>query len=305
MRCIFCKNDSTNSRSIEHIMPESIGSRKRVLQAGIVCDKCNNYFARKVEEPILTHSWMRNLRAFHQVPNKKGAYPSMVGHIAGTDIAVNMQKERTGNLQFTTERGNHAPALLDVIAKGFQRPLVFTIEDDPPTREMSRFLCKMALESMAELFCSDSDGATHLIDEPFFDNVRNFARYGNNFKAWPFSQRRIFPIDTLMLHPETNEWVQAGFGCGLFMNKRLETFFAFVFYGVEFVINIGGPSIAGYNEWLKDHNGISPVVERVGGRLVREDDGMHYLHGNFEIKNGLEFDEKHGCSPYSKRHCDV
>ncbi len=55
MRCIFCKNDSSSSRSVEHIMPESIGSKKRVLPCGVVCDKCNNYFARKVEEPVLSH----------------------------------------------------------------------------------------------------------------------------------------------------------------------------------------------------------------------------------------------------------
>ncbi|ELN7657016.1 hypothetical protein R1S27_004361 [Salmonella enterica] len=63
MLCIFCAGNSTNSRSVEHIMPESIGSKKRVLPRGVVCDKCNNYFARKVEQPILNHPWMRNIRA--------------------------------------------------------------------------------------------------------------------------------------------------------------------------------------------------------------------------------------------------
>jgi hypothetical protein len=286
-------------------MPESIGSRRRVLPAGIVCDKCNNYFARKVEQPILTHPWMRNLRAWQQVPNKKGTYPSMVGNIAGTDIAVNMRRAPNGKLQLATEKSNDLSKLFNVIENGFEEPLIFTIEDELPKREMSRFLCKMAFESVAELFCEDSHDVECLVDEPFFDNVRKFARYGENFKEWPFSQRRVFPQDTLMRHPETNEWVQAGFGCGLFMNRRRETLFAFVFYGIEFVINVGGPSIAGYNEWLEEHNGISPMVERLGCRLVTEDDGTYYLHGNFEIKNGLEFDEKNGYVPYGERYSDI
>lgn len=279
-------------------MPESIGSKKRVLPASVVCDKCNNYFARKVEQPILTHSWMRNVRAWEQVPNKKGTYPSLVGHIAGTDIAVNMRRTTNGQMELSPENGNDKSALSNVIANGFEQPLIFTIEDDPPQREMSRFLCKMAFEAVAELFCASPQGPYHLRDEPFFDNVREYARYGSNFQEWPFSQRRVFPHDTLMRHPSTNEWVHAGFGYGLFMNKRQETLFGFLFYGIEFVINVGGPSIAGYNEWLDEHDGISPMVERLGCRLVLGEDRKHYLHGGFEISKGLEFDEKHGYSPF-------
>lgn len=279
-------------------MPESIGSKKRVLPAGVVCDKCNNYFARKVEQPILTHSWMRNVRAWQQVPNKKGTYPSLVGHIAGTDVAVNMRRTPNGKLQLSPEKGNDKSVLDAVIANGFEQPLIFTIEDDLPHREMSRFLCKMAYEAVAELFCSSPQGPYHLGSEPFFDNVREYARYGSNFQEWPFSHRRVFPHDTLMRHPSTNEWVQAGFGCGLFMNKRQETLFGFLFYGIEFVVNVGGPSIAGYHEWLEEHGGISPLVERLGCRLVLGEDQNHYLDGSCEVSKGLEFDKKHGYSPF-------
>jgi hypothetical protein len=294
MRCIFCKHISVGSRSVEHIMPESIGSKKRRLPAGVVCDKCNNYFARKVEQPVLNHSWMRNLRAWYQVPNKKGTYPSMIGHIAGSEVRVNWRRGQDGKPLLSTENKNDSPELARVIAEGFEQPLIFAIEDDPPPREMSRFLCKMALEAVAELFYPETE---RLADEAFFDSIRNYARHGMNFKEWPYSQRRVFPQNTLMRHPNTNQWVQAGFGYCLFMNKRQETLFAFVFYGVEFVVNVGGPSIAGYQEWLGFHNGISPLVERLGCRLVVEGEGkssVHYLHGSFNSKAGLQFDKTHG-----------
>ncbi|SEB33555.1 hypothetical protein SAMN04490199_0678 [Pseudomonas marginalis] len=279
-------------------MPESIGSKRRVLPRGVVCDKCNNYFARKVEQPVLTHSWMRNIRAWQQVPNKKGTFPSLLGHIAGTDIAVNMRRLPSGDLQFDSENERNRRDLHNVMAGGFEQPLIFTIEDNPPQREMSRFLCKMAYETFAELFCKSPRGTSHLSREPFLENVRKYARYGDNFKAWPYSQRRVFPHDTLMRHPTTDEWVHAGFGCGLFMNKRKETLFAFLFYGIEFVINVGGPSIAGYNEWLDDHSGISPMVERLGCHLELGGDGKHYLHGSFEVAQGLKFDKEHGYFSY-------
>lgn len=53
MRCFFCKEDSSSSKSIEHIVPESIGNKAFTLPCGYVCDKCNNYLAREVEKPFL------------------------------------------------------------------------------------------------------------------------------------------------------------------------------------------------------------------------------------------------------------
>lgn len=67
-----------------------------------------------------------------------------------------------------------------------------------------------------------------------------------------------------MRHAETNEWVQAGFDYTTFMNRQYETLFVFLLYGFEFVINIGGPSIKCYKEWLIENNGVSPIIERYG-----------------------------------------
>jgi hypothetical protein len=43
MSCIFCKNDSSSSVSIEHIIPESLGNTEYFLPAGIVYDVCEYY----------------------------------------------------------------------------------------------------------------------------------------------------------------------------------------------------------------------------------------------------------------------
>ena len=262
MRCIFCKQESSSSLSVEHIMPESIGSKKRVLAHGVVCDKCNNYFARKIEKPVLSHPSMRNLRAWHQVPSKRGNIPSLRGHIGGTDVAIGFRLGIDGKLEIEPERLRDSEHVTAEFKASLPNGFLFLIEMDPPKREMSRFLCKMELETIAETFVQGEGGPEEVVDASFFDNIRTYARYGNNFSEWPYSQRRIYPETTLMRLPDTNEWVKVGFGCSFFMTKRQETLFVFCFYGIEFVINVeahpfkdtrSGWRITGISaQWLND-----------------------------------------------------
>jgi len=72
MRCIFCKEDSTSSKSSEHIIPESLGNTEHTLPCGVVCDRCNNYFGRKVEGEIQQSGMIRLLKADREIPNKEG-----------------------------------------------------------------------------------------------------------------------------------------------------------------------------------------------------------------------------------------
>lgn len=60
MQCIFCHKDSSTSKSIEHIIPESLGNKEHFLPKGYVCDECNHYFAIKIENELF-----RNLILFH------------------------------------------------------------------------------------------------------------------------------------------------------------------------------------------------------------------------------------------------
>lgn len=52
MNCIFC-NTEVILNSIEHIVPESLGNKRYVLQNGSICRACNNRFS-KFEEKALT-----------------------------------------------------------------------------------------------------------------------------------------------------------------------------------------------------------------------------------------------------------
>lgn len=298
MRCLFCKEESSSTKGVEHVIPESIGSKKHVLPKGLVCDKCNNYFARKVEAPVLSHESIRNVRAWYQVPNKKGKMPTVKGYIAGTDIKVNMKKAQNGKIVISAEKSKEQAKVDRYLASmGLGEefpPFLFPISIDPPQKEMSRFLAMMGLEAIALRF---SYGGMHekIIDEEHFDLIRSFARYGQGVDHWPYHSRTIFPMDTEMLHPETGEWVQAGFGHDLLVTRLPETYFVFLLYGVEFAINLGGPSIKGFENWLVENNNISPFVERGGSKLVKvKVNGVekHRLIGTFDMRDTADFDQK-------------
>ena len=63
MQCIFCHKDSSTSKSVEHIIPESLGNKHHYLPKGYVCDECNHYFAIKIEKELLTQPYFISMRS--------------------------------------------------------------------------------------------------------------------------------------------------------------------------------------------------------------------------------------------------
>jgi hypothetical protein len=64
--------DSSSSKSVENILPESLGNKSHILQKGTVCDGCNNYFAGKVEKKVLEKPYFKNVRYRNFITTKKG-----------------------------------------------------------------------------------------------------------------------------------------------------------------------------------------------------------------------------------------
>lgn len=96
-----------------------------------------------------------------------------------------------------------------------------------------------------------------------------------------------------MQHPTSGEWVQFGFGYDVFMTRSRETYFAFCYYGVEYVINLGGPALRGYENWLAEFDNISPLIERLGCKLDRSTSPHRLLAGSDDQRlAGVEFDRK-------------
>ena len=144
-------------------------------------------------------------------------------------------------------------------------------EDFLPAKDFttSRFLAKIALEALAEKLKGIENSLDNLIDNTQFDLIRNHARMGTT-KDWPCSIRRIYATDAQWkFNDEENSKII--YECDFLVpNAReedlknnnfiqSELYCIIALWGMEFAINMGGPEIDGYKDWLIKHDNISPL----------------------------------------------
>ena len=169
MRCLFCKNDSTGSKSVEHIIPQTLGNTKLVLPAGFVCDQCNNYFSRKIEQPFFDMSEIKRLRFYEKVPNKKGKIPAIDAFLNGKKISI----ERI------QPKGDFPPCLEFISIDGnIEEGVMFSQTYDDGellklSRTTSRFIAKIAFEALALKIIDDPEWIDYLLTNKELDNMRN------------------------------------------------------------------------------------------------------------------------------------
>jgi hypothetical protein len=260
MRCIFCKSDSTKSRSIEHIIPESLGNIEHVLPRGAVCDTCNNYFARKVEGPLLQTPSFRHARSRQWVPNKRGLTPPMTGLVPGARMPAHVWLDGA-NLTLGGRNEREDKVLSDAILTGRANSVYIPIVGAIDQRLMSRFLAKIALEVLTQRIIHVEGWNEEIVDKEALDPLRHFARVGDRPEKWLFSRRQIYGEDDVhgdgngyqVLHEFTILCEQ------LPEPGHLDLYAIVCIFGEEFAINMGEPEIASYERWLKAHDGKSPL----------------------------------------------
>jgi hypothetical protein len=255
MRCIFCKENSNSSKSVEHIIPESLGNTQNILQPGIVCDKCNNYFSREVEKPFLELPEIKNLRFRQSILSKRKKVPAIQG-ILSPDFAITIFNQPEEKVPFTVDVDQKG---IDYILKTNKGHILIPFMDLPEnTNIVSRFLAKVALESLAKrLQTQDLKLIEELIDEEPLDIIRDYARRGSK-KKWPVNIRRIYPENRIFSDKDYKE-LQTVHESDILITEWSELFFVLALFGVEYVINYGGPEIDGYHRWLLENDNKSPL----------------------------------------------
>lgn len=266
MRCLFCKQDSTNTNSIEHIIPESLGNKTRVLPLGYVCDKCNNYFAIKVEKPFMELPEIRQLRFQQMIPNKKNKMPQMNALYNG-ELPVKLGWDvKKDDFVGYVDAGEEIVKEIIQKEKGYFIFPAFTNETVIQNSSIvSRLLAKIALEALADKLKSIEESLDEFIDSKEFDPIRNHARRGIT-PIWPCSIRRIYNMDNLRKR-DKNSWEQIIHESDFLMldkgtereNKYVTMYFVLVLWGMEFAINMAEPEIDEYKEWVRQHGGVSPL----------------------------------------------
>lgn len=257
MRCIFCKQASDHSRSVEHILPESLGNQNHTLPPGIVCDGCNNYFSTKLEKPILESGHFRTLRFQEMIPSKKGRIPvqkAILGLGTAGMLATEVEREENGAIVIRIP-----PEHWDTVANiGVGKLLIPAEGQHPPERLMSRLLAKISLEAMVHRVLADHDLVNYFVNESQLDPLRKWARYGMSDTYWPFSQRVIYDVGHM--HVDASE---EPFQClhefDFLFTDPGEVYFCLAIFGIEYTINMGGPELEGFSDWLLKHNHASPL----------------------------------------------
>ncbi len=261
MPCIFCRADASSSRSVEHIVPESLGNQSRVLPAGTVCDRCNAYFAVKVEKPLLESAWLTSLRFHEAIPSKRGRIPTVVGIHAESSVSVTACKTVDGATDIIVNERDEDRLCRSLDKQGKGR-LVFCAEHPVPIPLVERFMAKCAVEMLAQRVMSTPDWRSALERQSELDPIRRFARFGDGDR-WPVHIRRIYPSNTAFLFDDGNP-EQVMHEYDLLYSDRNELYAVLILFGLEFSINLGGPELDGYLDWIQRFGGLSPLYTRKG-----------------------------------------
>jgi len=249
--------NTSSSKSVEHIIPESLGNKEHILPVGYVCDKCNNYFSRKVEKKVLDSDFFKNLRFRNSIISKKGRYPSEKGIILNPLAPVNIKRENREILSIGIDQPFEWAK--NNLSRG---KLILPIVSLPKKLDLftSRFLAKIGLEYLVHNLINSS----YPLDDEFYNNkqindIRTYARYGKRNFIWPYYFRRIYPENKIHYSIENDYRYEILHEITFLLTNKSELYLILVILGIEFVFNMGGPYIDGYEEWLKNNYDKNPT----------------------------------------------
>jgi len=270
MRCIFCKKDAKGSKSVEHIIPESLGNKDHILPPGIVCDDCNNYFALKIEKPVLELSYFKSLRGRNSILNKRRKIPGVPGFIRGNlkeEIEVFFSKGNTLEVNIPDK------TLFDEMAQHKHHKLYIPILTEPPKENtyVSKLLGKMALEALASRTMGIEGWRDEFVDNEAIDQLREFVRFGAGYKSWEYHQRIIYPEGKVFSEDNSTKVFEVLHEFDFLFPDKPEPkddqmlviknlYFVCAIMGVEYTINVTNAGIARYLQWLKDNKNQSILL---------------------------------------------
>jgi hypothetical protein len=261
MRCVFCKTGSDSSVSVEHVIPESLGNTEHVMPQGWVCDKCNNYLSREVEKPFLDSVYGRLSRFEMRVANKDGRIPPAIGLLPRSRSKVELFRSAQDGLSLAAAPGEDETKLVQSLLSrkpGETDRLYVPFSGERGCYETSRFIGKIGLEILA-CRCIDVAGANdEIVDKSELDQLRSYVRLGKPGFVWPVHIRRIYPAD-FSFPDVASPPFQVLHEFQILSTAESEYYAVIAIFGVEYVINLGGPELDGFQKWLAQNNGRSPL----------------------------------------------
>lgn len=246
--------------SCEHIVPESLGNKEHFLPPGVVCDKCNNYFSRKVEGPILTSDYYQQARNRNGIPSKRKRIPVQEVLSFPDALQLELGVAADGERYICPVHEDSNDQFADRLSSKPRLTVVHPIADPLDQHLFARFLLKMGLEALALRMLKVPRGIeVDHINNPMLDEARSFTRYGIGPSDWPFHQTQIYR--------EGKQFINMGNGIPydipheytLLYTPRQEMYFVIAIFGRQFTVNLGGPELDGFNDWLASNESKSPL----------------------------------------------
>lgn len=270
MQCIFCHKDSSTSKSVEHIIPESLGNKEHILPKGYVCDTCNNYFSVKIEKELLAQPYFVSMRRRNDIRTKHGRFvketfifPSIMDI---SPVSFNPEEKIV-----YIENDNVVNAIISGNCK--KAISLFYDASDTHNTLMSRFLAKCAYEYF--LYNMGKDNYDLCVQEylgrgkDLLKELRKYARYGVG-KYWQYNQRRIYSEGDYFYNQNESICYEILHEMKLFVkehkhfqngNVEAEIYFVMAIAGIEYAICLSDPDISEYQKWVEKHKGLSPLKD--------------------------------------------
>ena len=260
MKCIFCKSDTSSSKSVEHIIPESLGNKKNTLPKGVVCDTCNNYFGNKIEKHVLEMPYFKSLRGRVMIENKKGKIPRVSGFTKNKEfIEIDFLKYGKNTIEVIYKDDQQ---LMSIISSN---ELYVPLIPEPPLNDVhvSKFIGLIALEAFAHRVSSIEDWQNYFVYNSSLDELRNFVRYGQGYSIWPYHIRRIDGENQIKYCKESNKYLEKLNEYDFLIpdistiegetHKVDNLYFVMAILGIEYTVNLTNAGLNRYFTWLSEN----------------------------------------------------
>lgn len=258
-RCIFCQKSTLNSKSVEHIVPESLGNKNIILEKGWVCDACNNYIAVKIEQPVLQLPFFNQYRHDLDIFSKRGRIPNKDGFLLDeetTKVTMGKAKNKEERIEIDSY------LLKQLLAGGIEEIPLITMEFGAPENQplVSKFLAKIGIEALA--WEAKNHGADESVyNQESLNNVKRYIRNAKKGEMWNYTTRRLYNSEAWL--KDGDAYIKVISSWAFIVTSDQQLLFQFLFVGTEFTIDMTNPDTQSITQWLAKNNNKSTVLDRV------------------------------------------
>lgn len=174
LSCIYCKGDSTATKGLAHVLAEGVSANQATLPRGAVCDGCNHYLGRRLDENLVRYPAVALPIQILGIRGKKGKKRRVLGGVSRTPA-----KPGLAQLHATLVNARIAQAAPGRHAIEFD----LKVDKDFDLRRFRRALHHTALNVIAF-----QDSVERALEERF-DLVRRYVRNPRPANdSWPYVQ---------------------------------------------------------------------------------------------------------------------